>query len=331
MVSALTRLDQLKVTTNIIYRSNRSLDKRDAIFYLDDDNTSIHIEFPTYKEDYPPVKIFMNTILDIRHKDMKEDGTDSHILQVHFLDHKDDAKVQGVIIFEDRDFRDTWEMGIKRLMTGYQKPADLVPDDYYVPKQELAIFDIKILPTSNANELMKIELEIGLSAMNTQSDIGTSVGGTDRKKVSCIIPNCPTDIGKEDFIKTNLWETLSAFIDDNTIFKAETISLYRYIRAIVVRQFMEQEVKDIVSEINAQNLKTLIDNRGEKQGGVLDDNELCLVADNRLTVLQSELPTRLLSFGHGNGAVQIKQVLTRNINKMKLMNNMVVKMAAAEA
>jgi len=81
----------------------------------------------------------------------------------------------------------------------------------------------------------------------------------------------------------------------------------------------------VIEEINEQSFEKLVK---RKHGSSTTDDEIVRMAELKLNTLSSELATRIGS--HGNGGMVICQILHRNIEKMKLINEMAKKVARAE-
>ena len=82
---------------------------------------------------------------------------------------------------------------------------------------------------------------------------------------------------------------------------------------------MEKEVTTIVDEINALRFERYAKS---KPGEPAD--QLLTQTNAQLNSLASDLPSRIGQ--HGSGATVVTQILKRNIEKMKLINDMAAKL-----
>lgn len=265
-------------------------------------------------EDLDPTKIVIKSVLTLKSKDYETvdvDGAEKKefVLSIHYTPMKEpgeefDPEPELCLLqFTNRDLRDSWEHGIKNIMTGKTSSKSEVS----VPSKPLVPITGISLKNGTGEELMTVVIDL------------------DQKQVVFPVQAPAAGVDQEKF-KKELWEKVIGFVEQNSILQTETMSLFRYIRTVVQRAVMEKEVATVISDISSQSLQKLIENRGKPEPGVLGDDELHAAAEKRLDVLLAELPERL---GQTSGAPVITQVLRRNIEKMKLMNSMVLKLAAA--
>jgi len=270
-------------------------------------------------DDVDPIKIVIKNIVTMKPKEDPVAGSSEkkeYILYINFRPRTaaaagdEEPEQEHVSLqFSDREIRDAWEHGIRNIMTG--KGAVPAKDNVYVPAQPLVpITKIGLKNGSTAEELMTVVVDVG-----------------DKNNKQILFPvSAPAAGVDQEIFKKELWEKVVNFVEDNFILQTETMSLFRYMRTVVQRALMEKEVATMISDINSQSLRKLMENRGKLEPGVLGDDELHAAAEKRLDVLLAQLPERI---GQSSGAPVVTQVLRRNIEKMKLMNGMVLKLAAA--
>eukprot|EP00397_Hematodinium_sp_SG-2012_P034606 GEMP01037129.1.p1 GENE.GEMP01037129.1~~GEMP01037129.1.p1 ORF type:complete len:308 (+),score=72.26 GEMP01037129.1:211-1134(+) len=302
-----SRLDGLKQPAEISYRSQNKIAGQDAYVSLDDKYETLQVKFLAGIE---PLTIRISDIETAKVKDLpkERDGKNAYMLSLCYAK---DAQGHGhgahsSLQFEDRDVRDLWGHGLRSLMIGATGTDDGKQQSVNVPTQQLLPIKSIALQSGESGELMSVAVDLG------------------KRHATFTVPIPQSNVDLEAF-KTELWQKVVNFITENSILQTETMSLYRYIRCVVQRALMEKEVTTIIEDINNQNLETLMAKRGERQPGVLDDKQLHQTAEKHLDVLAAELMERVGH--HGSGATVVTQILKRNIEKMKLMNNLVLKVA----
>jgi len=125
---------------------------------------------------------------------------------------------------------------------------------------------------------------------------------------------------------------VQGFVDKNSIMPEESTSLYRFVRNAVQRIVLERETEALVEEIGCQHLDVLMRDRLAASGkGDIQEirKEAMREAEYNLRVLAEEVPRRIGQCG--TGAAIVSMILQRNIEKMKLINDMTAKAYEAES
>mmetsp|Transcript_8001 Transcript_8001/g.17840 ORF Transcript_8001/g.17840 Transcript_8001/m.17840 type:complete len:327 (-) Transcript_8001:85-1065(-) len=122
-------------------------------------------------------------------------------------------------------------------------------------------------------------------------------------------------------------KAVNQFIQENTVLDAEQHSLYRYVRSMVERVRLERDTQKIVDEINALHLEEVAHKSGVNINNAINMNQIKENARKQLSELSDNLESRLGK--RGPGAAIVTMILRRNIEKMKMINEVYQKAAQA--
>lgn len=290
-----SKLDQLKAPVKVFHRSSARIAKAPANLFLDDKIQKINIKF---EGGMPQEAINIVDIDFLKIKDFNDTATKQpiFILSVNLKDGSHSS-----FQFESRQIRDEWDHGLRSLHAGAGAQGGnaevKVPQSTYLPIKSIA------LQRPDPGQLVSIKLELGKE------------DGDVKRECSLVIVEGKTD---SDACK----ELAVQFVEDNSILPTEQKSLYRYIRSVVQRAQMEKEVALIVEEVNSQSFERLAAEQGSG-----DPQQIVALAKARLTTIYNQIPLRVGQ--HGSGASIATQVLKRNVEKMKIINDLAAQLAAA--
>jgi hypothetical protein len=194
--------------------------------------------------------------------------------------------------------RDAWETGLRTMISGAMAGSKIgevkVPAQQYLPIKSLTT------ETCGEDELLRLTVSLG-------------------KREGTLLVRKTENTLKD-------WKRITdEFVETHAVLPTEATSLYRYIRSVIDRTLMEREALAVIEEINEQSFEKLARNRHQSS---TNDDEIVKTAAAALTTLGSTLATRIGS--HGNGGMVICQILHRNIEKMKLINEMAARVARTE-
>eukprot|EP00747_Dinoflagellata_sp_TGD_P168431 gnl/TRDRNA2_/TRDRNA2_194785_c0_seq1.p1 gnl/TRDRNA2_/TRDRNA2_194785_c0~~gnl/TRDRNA2_/TRDRNA2_194785_c0_seq1.p1 ORF type:complete len:293 (-),score=63.06 gnl/TRDRNA2_/TRDRNA2_194785_c0_seq1:120-998(-) len=275
-------------------RTNINIGRREAKIQLKDDPEDRVVQM-TIKDsgDDKPEEFRVDDIEQIKVKDfiVPNTNTQSYLLSVNL---RTEPVKHISIQFDRKDLRDSWDHGLRSIQpTQGAKTVALaqvkVPGSRYLP-----IKGVQLLKPE-AGQLVAVKLKLG-----------------DEKEETLVIP-------EDKATSDNCKQIVNDFIEDNVILPTENTSLYRYVRSVVQRASMEKEVSAIVEEIN--NLR--FERYAKTKPGEPTEN-LLTQSKAQLSTLASDLPSRIGQ--HGSGATVVTQILKRNIEKMKLINEMAAKL-----
>lgn len=287
-----SKLDNLKEPVKIWHRSSARIAKASANICLDDKCTKIEIKFET---NMPQEEIKIVDVDFLKNKDFN-DSMSGQPICILSVNTKDGA--HNSFQFENRKVRDEWDHGLRSLHSG---AAQQVQTEMKVPQNPfLPIFGLSLQKPSSG-QLVSIKLQLGKDEVKRECSLVINEGQTS------------SDACKELAVE---------FVERESILPTEQKSLYRYIRSVVQRAQMEKEVALIVDEVNNQSYDVLAaQNRGQ------DPEQIVGLAKARLNTILSQIPTRVGQ--HGSGASIATQVLKRNVEKMKIINDLAAQLAAA--
>lgn len=286
-----SRLDQLKNPVKVWHRASNRIAKAHAKICVDDKFSQINIQF----EDKPEtLSILILDIEFIKTKDFNDSQTGSMIF-ILSVNRKDGTHTS--FQFEDKETRDAWDNGLRSLHSGV---AQSTKSDVKVPSSQFLPIKSIALQKPSPGQVVNIKVDIGKEDVKRSADLVVLENQTGKEQCTQIAVD---------------------FVEQQSILPTETTSLYRYIRSVVQRAQMEKEVIAIVEEVNNQSFEKIVAEKGNS-----DHAAIVEAAKARLTTIYNQIPLRIGQ--QGSGATIVTQVLKRNIEKMKLINEMAAKLAA---
>jgi len=327
-------LEHLTRKTQVGYRSSEQISREDAFVSYVENQRRIQVEFRAQLE---PVFIDIRHIDNIRQKDYPEADTFRWVLAIN-LNPADSRNI--MLQFTAREVRDTWVAGLRALVdasrsgnlggsgssssgvgglapqmsrggasssSNHLKGGGGIQPPLPPPVTQRAITDVA-LREPRPGFLARVELTLGL-----------------RELLALEVPE-----GCES--AERLSRLVQGFVDKNSIMPEESTSLYRFVRNAVQRIVLERETEALVEEIGCQHLDVLMRDRLAASGkGDIQEirKEAMREAEYNLRVLAEEVPRRIGQCG--TGAAIVSMILQRNIEKMKLINDMTAKAYEAES
>jgi hypothetical protein len=286
-------MEELKNEVDVVHRTRTRIQPIMAKIHVNDSFTKIVVRFPEVDDEDHEIDI--SEIDFIKRRDFSDVDAYNQQMQFHLLSltHKDGNHTS--VQFKEATRRDAWETGLRTMISGASAGQSI--GEVKVPKEQYQPIKSLTTETPQEDELLRLTVSLGKrSAVLTVKKFETTA--KDWKRVT------------------------DEFVEANAVLPTEATSLYRYIRSVIDRTIMEREVLAVIEEINSKSFEALSRNR---HGSSATDEELVKMANDSLTTLASTLPTRVGS--HGNGGMVICQILHRNIEKMKLINDMAVRVA----
>lgn len=293
-----TRLDVLKNPQQVWHRSSTRYEKLEATIVLDDrQGNCIQVQFP--KSETASYQILIDTIQSVKVKDFQDasgpERSFIYTLSVNYAPAGKDIS-HSSFQFSKQDVRNAWDHGLRSLLSGAVQSAK--GSEVKVPSAKYKEIKQITLQKPKGGELVRIHVDLG----DAQADLVIT-----REKASS--DNCKTEA--------------TSFIDKNNILPTETTSLYRYMRSVVQRAQMEEEVSKIVKQINDQSLEEV-----QKRNPGRPLNEMLNETKVQLENIARDVPQNVGQ--HGSGAAIVTQVLKRNVEKMKLINEMFCRLQESE-
>lgn len=324
------RLDQLRGKCPIFYRSTQDLHGGKAnIWFTDTDGRSaMSIQFLTDGQNDKPLSLLADDIIFIKTKEYTDkSGTQLWVLALGVHEnhgtHTAEALeqtifqatqavsdlVQHTFQFSEPDIknkteaksaRDNWEHCLRTLRVELEMANET---EVKVVASKFRPIEKIELQQPQAGKVVSIKITLETSAEPVTLDIGEAETGSDACK-----------------------RLTNQFIDDHSVLPTENTSLYRYIRSVVQRALMEKETKVIIDEINRLKFETLL--KSPKYADLdktLSANISKIVNEgaHELQRISASIPTRIGQ--HGSGATVVNTVLKRNVEKLKLINELAAK------
>jgi len=285
--------EQLKKKMPVGHRSTERIVKEEAYVWQVDE-TVLMIEFK-HSEGHPD-QILVKDIEHVKQTDYPEDNSFRWVLGIN---HKDKEGKVTMLQFNKREDRDIWVSGLRSLVDGMRSSAPgqapVVPASAELPTVVLqAVADIALEPPLNGS-MARVCLTLG-----------------NKEKVYLDIPE-----GKN--VPQQLKSLVQDFVEQHSIMSSESTSLYRLLRTVIQRITVSRETQKIITEISSQRLDLLL----PKGQSTEDPVKIQEKAEERLNLLKVEIPRRIGD--QGTAAPIVSMILQRNIDKMLIINEMIVK------
>eukprot|EP00438_Fugacium_kawagutii_P024666 Skav226598 [mRNA] locus=scaffold5607:41176:50933:+ [translate_table: standard] len=123
----------------------------------------------------------------------------------------------------------------------------------------------------------------------------------------------------------NLNHEIVKWVQDNCVQPSETTSLYRLVKSLVHRTTLESKTADVMQRINDCNFDKML----KAQGASVDDQGMAVLQLTKahLREIENDLPGFIGQ--QGTAASMIVQILRRNLEKMKVVNDLAYKIYAS--
>eukprot|EP00434_Breviolum_minutum_P003849 symbB.v1.2.003387.t1/scaffold190.1/size276550/12 len=123
----------------------------------------------------------------------------------------------------------------------------------------------------------------------------------------------------------NLNNEIVKWVQDNCVQPSETTSLYRLVKSLVHRTTLESKTADVIQRINDCNFDKML----KAQGASVEDQGMAVLELTKahLREIENDIPTFIGQ--QGTAATMITQILRRNVEKMKVINDLAYKIYAS--
>lgn len=287
--------EQLKKKMPVGHRSTERIVKEEAYVWQVDEMV-LMIEFKSSEGN--PEKILVKDIEYVKQTDYPEDNSFRWVLGIN---HKDKEGKVTMLQFNKREDRDIWVSGLRSLVDGMRSSA---------PGQAPVVQTSAELPTVVLQAVADIALEPPLNG--SMARVCLTLGKIGGEKVYLDIPE-----GKN--VPQQLKSLVQDFVEQHSIMSSESTSLYRLLRTVMQRITVSRETQKIITEISSQRLDLLM----PKGQSTEDPVKIQEKAEERLNFLKAEIPRRIGD--QGTAAPIVSMILQRNIDKMLIINEMIVK------
>jgi hypothetical protein len=287
--------EQLKKKMPVGHRSTERIVKEEAYVWQVDE-TVLMIEFKSSEGN--PERILVKDIEYVKQTDYPEDNSFRWVLGIN---HKDKEGKVTMLQFNKREDRDIWVSGLRSLVDGMRSSA---------PGQAPVVQTSAELPTVVLQAVADIALEPPLNG--SMARVCLTLGKIGGEKVYLDIPE-----GKN--VPQQLKSLVQDFVEQHSIMSSESTSLYRLLRTMMQRITVSRETQKIITEISSQRLDLLM----PKGQSTEDPVKIQEKAEERLNFLKAEIPRRIGD--QGTAAPIVSMILQRNIDKMLIINEMIVK------
>lgn len=287
--------EQLKKKMPVGHRSTERIVKEEAYVWQVDEMV-LMIEFKSSEGN--PERILVKDIEYVKQTDYPEDNSFRWVLGIN---HKDKEGKVTMLQFNKREDRDIWVSGLRSLVDGMRSSA---------PGQAPVVQTSAELPTVVLQAVADIALEPPLNG--SMARVCLTLGKIGGEKVYLDIPE-----GKN--VPQQLKSLVQDFVEQHSIMSSESTSLYRLLRTVMQRITVSRETQKIITEISSQRLDLLM----PKGQSTEDPVKIQEKAEERLNFLKAEIPRRIGD--QGTAAPIVSMILQRNIDKMLIINEMIVK------
>jgi len=329
----------LTTKTQVGYRSSEQISREDALICYIEFRKQLQVEFRLAHIE--PVFIDIRNIESLRLKDYPDDNSLRWVLAINL----NQADCRNVMLqFPARELRDAWASGLHALVEASQSSALTMGGSSSSRVGEVASQMLRGgSSSSSAHKVNHADGAKATSYVNTPATHEKTI--TDivfREPRSGFLVRVELTLGVHERFALEVPEgsetperisqLVQDFVSKNGIMATEGTSLFRLIRNAVQQVVVERETEVLVEEISCQHLDVLMRDRLAASGrGDVQEirKEAMREADRNLRVLAEEVPRRIGRCG--TGAIVVSMILQRNIEKMKLINDMTAKAYEAES
>mmetsp|Transcript_113781 Transcript_113781/g.317800 ORF Transcript_113781/g.317800 Transcript_113781/m.317800 type:complete len:309 (+) Transcript_113781:116-1042(+) len=297
MVASLFSRPAAKLTSGsqVAYRSSVHMKKVESVrIHYDGKRSAMVVEIPDYPEHIIPVA----EITRQRMYDYAEGAANVWGLVLSTAE----AAIQHSFIFDSQEERDFWDsqLGSFRRSAAPSQPAMAVPAAYRSVKQ------IQITtPQATART------QHGQVALSLRLELAPLIGKDGAMSEDLVIYEA------KDMLSA-MKRQVDEFVDANKVLPTEGTPLYRLVKALRQRQEVLRETQNMIQEIQAQHLGAHC-----TDGGPVPEGQAAK-AGEALLRLERQLAEGLGA--QGVGAQLVQKILTRNIAKLRTINDVVAKM-----
>jgi len=295
--------DQLKKKMPVGHRATDRIVKEDAYVWQEDER-ELKIEFKNNEGN--PDTISVRDIEHVKQTDYPEDNSFRWVLGIN---HKDKEGKVTMLQFNKREDRDIWVSGLRSLVDALKSNVPGAAHSSMHPNPEV--------PTVTQQAVTEVAL--GEPPSGHVARIYLTLASKER---------CHLDI-PERASPPQIKTLVQDFVEQHSIMPSESTSLYRLLRTVMQRIQVSRETHQIVEEIGSHRLDLLLPKGETNDGSSIEraKNEQ-VRAEKRLDELAAEIQTRIGD--QGTAAPIVSMILKRNIDKMKAINDMIVKARAKE-
>lgn len=273
----------------VTHRSTLLLKKREAFIRLAASGEALVLDI----KGEPQLRLLIRAVVNLKAKEVV--GTNGKLDAVlSFQDTSSPGFLQRSLQFSGKETRDLWLLGLKRLLAGIAAPK------------------VSTAPRQKAARLARItKIVLVEPKMITDSyKLQVQCGGEGRSYVFSV----QRTGALRHFIDNQLWSDVMTFLEASDVLPTEGVALYRYVKGVLERCLMEQSVILAMQEID-QAFVLKLHHAGHGM------YEAYAAAEERLDALADRLPSEI---GYlGLGAAIVEQILQRNIDKMRKLNEYV--------
>jgi len=297
--------EQLKKKMPVGHRSTERIVKEEAYVWQVDER-ELMIEFKNGGEGKPEV-IKVQDIDHVKQTDYPEDNSFRWVLGIN---HKDKEGKVTMLQFNKREDRDIWVSGLRSFVDA-----------------------LRATPHGSANSSMQASPEVPTATLQAVTDIALMEPPTGSVARVCLTlaskEKVYLDIPEGRDNPQQLKSLVQDFVEQNSIMTSESTSLYRLLRTVMQRIVVSRETQNIINEISSQRLDLLLPKGQPTDGNPVERAKGEQVrAEKRLKELAEEIPRRIGD--QGTAAPIVSMILKRNIEKMQVINDMIVKARAKE-
>lgn len=282
---ALVKSENLSDQVRVKFRATTSLQPQDAWIWYDETAKGIQVQF---LKSAPSVELTILRLKDISSVKAKSFIQGSEFIFVVAIVLKS-AAGQTFLQFGKREDRDTWDSGLRYLVVAREQldagTEVEVPDGEYHPIRHI------VLKAPKAGVVVAMSVDV----KGEEQELQVLADQTSSSECKNLVVD---------------------FVQKHRIMPSETTSLYRFVRSLVQRALMESQTAALIDEINAQHFERVLQVRGP----TASSTALLNGARDKLDRLSRDIQERI---GYqGTGALIVTEILHRNMDKLRLINDL---------
>jgi len=302
--------EQLGREVKIKYRTSTNLILRKGTLFYNEDMQTVEVESSGSDESNTKV-IKLSCLSTVKAMDYIE-GTRVNCVLIlrHKLDTAEEESLLAsdvpqpeeeeiIIQFTRVEDRDNWDTGLRYMMNALEVT---------VAKDQVEG------PTKSFSRIKKVRLEEPRAGVLVHARFELASG----EEAILEIPEHKAD-------SKNLNNEIVKWVQGNCVQPSETTSLYRLVKSLVHRTTLESKTADVIQRINDCNFDKML----KAQGASVEDQGMAVLELTKahLREIENDIPTFIGQ--QGTAATMITQILRRNVEKMKVINDLAYKIYAS--
>jgi len=291
------QFEHLVVPVTIKFRSSDSLSLKQASMQYDAYTRSLQLDFVSGIK-----QINIASIKSVKAMDYVEGTRVAYVIILTMKRKDEDSQIsefyapeeENIFHFPRAEDRDTWDTGLRYLLAALDVAAT----------QDVSV------PARGYSRIKKVKLDVPRAGVCMSARFELANGQEELMEVK------PDAVHSKDGLKHFVVD----WVQKCCVLPSETTSLYRLVKSLVHRAMLESKAADVIRRINECHFDHLLQANSETAFSATALLALQEAAKAKLGVLERELNGFVGQ--HGTAAFMVTQMLKRNVDKMKVINEL---------